>query len=358
MSQVKTRLILTLKGLNKSGRGINLGPFSPLGVHCQKPLASVVRRLRVGTLGLAVFFFVFAAWAAGAPAWAGDVRPRVISLDAGHTEMLLRLGAEENIIGVSGQETYQGPETEGWVTPPVFSTHDEAWKFLKAKPDLVLVDRLHMAAGQELWQTLKRSGIKVYSFEVVEVADLYKYWRDLGALVGRGKEAEALIIDFDHQISAYYQAANLRPEGERPGIFIEALYGPIKTFTPSSLPAWLVGLGGGRYVAAEAKAAAPGQIMADFGPERLLAKAKDIDIYISLTWPLNQIPLAKVKKRRLYKKVKAFQNGRVYKISADILARPTPSLLKGLEEIAALTGLEIDPTTAAPEGGSPPVSKP
>lgn len=284
------------------------------------------------------------------PARAGDARPRVISLYAAHTEVLLRLGARDNLIGLSGQETYEGPETEGWKRPPVFSIRDDVEKFLAAKPDLVLVRPMHMAAGSRLVTTLQSSGIKVYSAQVVRAGDLYKYWRDLAALVDRGAEAETMIADFDRRISAYHQASIRRPESEKPGVFVEAIYSSIKTFTPDSLPIWLVELGGGRNAAADARAGAAGLIIADYGPERLLNKADEIDIYISQMGPMNRASLKQVEERHIYQPIKAFKDGRVYKLPEDILARPTPSLLEGLQAIAELTGLTPEPEAeAAPD---------
>ena len=305
----------------------------------KKPWSTCRRSLRSLLITVAALAGLMAA---SAPVLAEDGRPRVISLYAAHTEVLLRLGAKDNLIGISGQETYDGPETEGWKRPPVFSIRDDVEKFLAAKPDLVLVRPMHMAAGSRLVETLQSSGINVYSAQVVRAGDLYKYWRDLAKMVGRETEAEAMIVDFDRRISAYHQAASRRPDSEKPGVFVEAIHNNIKTFTPDSLPVWLVELGGGRNVAADAKPHAPGLIIADYGPERLLSKAKEVDIYISQLGPMNQTSLKQVKERAIYKTITAFKNGRVYKMPEDILARPTPSLLEGLEEIAALTGLVVE----------------
>ena len=291
------------------------------------------------------------------PAWAETVRPRVISLYAAHTEVLLRLGARDNIIGVSAQESYRGPETEGW-NPPVFSIRDDVEKFLAAKPDIVMVRPMHMAAGSRLVETLQSAGINVYSAQVVRAGDLYQYWRNLAKMVGRETEAEKMILDFDQAISTYHQAAARRPEADKPGIFIEAIHNRVKTFTPDSLPVWLVELAGGRNVASDAKPHAPGLIIADYGPERLLARADQVDIFISQLGPMNPTPLGRVKDREIYRPLRAFKDGRVYKISEDILARPTPSLLTGLAELAELTGLKDELPHQPPVEGAAPALTP
>lgn len=311
---------------------------------------------------LLTFIIILAAAAAvtifgPGPASAQEVRPRVISLYAAHTEVLLRLGARDNIIGVSAQETYQGPETEGWKRPPSFSIHDDVEKYLALRPDLVLVRPQHLASGSRLVETLRSSGVKVHSIQVLRAGDLYQYWRELAKLVNRVDQAEEMIADFDRQISAYHEAADSRPERDRPGVFVEAIHGRVKTFTPDSLPIWLVELAGGRNVADDAKAVAPGLMVADYGPERLLSKADEVDIFIAQEGAMNPGSLKQLKGRDIYRKLPAFAAGRVYKIDESLLSRPTPSLLEGLELISAWTGLEVPGVerraTASPAAAPP-----
>lgn len=303
------------------------------------------------TLALTMWLLLFNL----VPALAEETKPRIISLYAAHTEVLLRLGASENIIGVSDQETYNGPETEGW-KPKIFSIRDDVEKFLAAKPDLVLARPMHIAAGSRLVETLENAGIKVLAIQVTQAAELYNYWRELGALVGRENEAERMIIDFDNRISVYHEAASQIPEAAKPGIFLEAIHDKIKTFTPYSLPVWLVELAGGRNVASDAKPHSPNLIVANYGPERLLSKADLIDIFISQMGPMNNTSLEQVSGRGIYKHIKAFKEGRVYKIPENIIARPTPSLLLGLEEIAGWTGLNVAGIPSADVETTPAVS--
>lgn len=262
---------------------------------------------------------------------------RIISLYAAHTEVLLSLGAKANLVGVSEPEIRA--ETDDW-RPRLFSPRDDVEKFLAARPDLVLVRPMHLSSGRQLMAALKRAGIQVLARQVLASGDLYAYWRELGALVGREAEAEALVADFDRRIAVYRAASARRPEAAKPGVFLEAIHGQIKTFTPDSLPAWLVELAGGRNVAAEAKPQAPGLIIADYGPEKLLARAGEVDIFISQAGPMNRAGLKQVLSRPVYQPLAAFKTGRVYKIPEAVLARPTPALLEGLRQLAEITDLE------------------
>ncbi len=294
---------------------------------------------------ICTFIFIWALltlWGVSGAA-AEELRPRIISLYAAHTELLLRLGARDHIIGVSAQETYRGPETEGW-EPEIFSIRDDVEKILAARPDIIIMRPMHLALGSHVVEMLRGAGVRLLDLQVRRADELYEYWRTLAALVGRESQAEEMIEDFDRRVQAWRRAAAARPEAEKPGVFLEAIFDSIKTFTPDSLPVWLVELAGGRNVAADAAvSASPAAIVVDYGPERLLAKADEVDIYVSQAGPMNSSSLQQLKRRGIYQPLKAFKEGRVYKIPEEILSRPTPSLLQGLEMLASWTALPAPP---------------
>lgn len=269
----------------------------------------------------------------------GEASPRIVSLYAAHTEVLLRLGARDNIVGVSRQETYAGPETENWY-PETFSFRDDVEKFLAAAPDIVLVRPQHVSGGGHMREALERAGIRVVPLQVTEASGLYGYWRRLATLAGREREGENMIGRFEREIARYRSASAKRRV--RPGVFLESIHREVKTFTPDSIPAWLVELGGGRNVAADARPTSPGVVIAEYGPERLLARAAEVEIFISQEGAMNRTPLETVLARDIYQPLAAFKNGRVHKIPEAVLARPTPGLLDGLARIAAWTGLEME----------------
>lgn len=261
----------------------------------------------------------------------GNAAPRIISLYAAHTEVLLRLGARDNIIGVSRQETYDGPETAGWQVP-TFSVRDDIEKFLAAAPDLILVRQQHVASARHWKEAMEKAGVRVIPLQVTSASGLYEYWQGLARLVGREREAEEMIADFDARVAEIKTRAARLPF--HPNVFIESMHREIKTFTKDSIPVWLVETAGGENVATDAEAASAGVVIADYGPERLLGKASEIDIFISQHGTMNRVDFSVVKSRDLYQTIKAFQLGNVYTIEEAVLSRPTPGLLDGLEQIA------------------------
>jgi iron complex transport system substrate-binding protein len=252
---------------------------------------------------------------------------RIISLYAAHTELVIRLGGRDSLVGVSQQETYAGPETVGWEWPPAFSINDDVEKFLLAAPDLILVRPQHVNSASNLFDTLRQAGVRVWVRQVTNADDIYAYWRELGDFCGKPMEARQMVADFQIALEPYQ--ANLA-RADKPGVFIESIHREIKTFTPDSIPIWLLELAGGYNVAQDAEPVRDGLMVANYGPERLLAKAELIDAFIAQDGQMNRVPLETILARDLYRVLPAFKNGRVYKIPEDLISRPTPSLLEGL----------------------------
>ncbi|MDR1084571.1 MAG: ABC transporter substrate-binding protein [Deltaproteobacteria bacterium] len=263
--------------------------------------------------------------------WAQEVRgdaPRVISLYAAHTENILRLGGRDLLVGISAQETYDGPEASGWVRPAVFSAHDDVEKYLAVRPTLIMMRPQHQAASPHLWAALEKNGVKVWSKQVQKASEIYGYWRELGQLVGLSPAAARLVEDFSRAVRPFQESQTK----VRPGVFLEAVHKEIKTFTPDSIPMWVVELAGGCNVAAGVSGRG-GLIVVDFGPEKLLAVGRKVDIYLSQEGPMNRVSLETVKQRSIFREIPAFKNGRVYKVPETLIARPTPALLEGVKQI-------------------------
>ncbi|MDR1395125.1 MAG: ABC transporter substrate-binding protein [Deltaproteobacteria bacterium] len=268
--------------------------------------------------------------------------PRIISLYAAHTENLLRMGARDLLVGISAQETYAGPETAGWTRPPVFSVQDDVEKYLAARPTLILMRPQYRDSAPHLWAALEKSGIRIWARQVLRHEELDDYWLELGRIAGRPEEARKMTAEFQAAVRAYEE----KPRTRRPGVFLEAIHQTVKTFTPESLPIWAVTLAGGRNAAPDPDRLGS-RIVADFGPERLLGIASDVDIYLSQEGPMNRASLETVLSRDLFRELPAFRNRQVYKVPEIYLTRPTPDLLKGIELVSGIIDA-FEKTAAGP----------
>jgi iron complex transport system substrate-binding protein len=260
--------------------------------------------------------------------WSQEVRPRIISLYAAHTEIVLRVGARDNLVGISEQETYNGPETVGWTRPKTFSVGDDVEKFLSARPDIILIRPQHLGSAAGLFESLTHAGIQIWVKQIIHAEDLYNYWLEIGKITNKETEAKTMVDKFKTDLAPY--EAKTATRTKKPGVFFESVHKEVKTFTPDSIPIWVVGIAGGINVASDAEPARVGLVVADYGPEKLLSKAAQIDVFLSQEGPMNRTPLDVIKNRDIYKVLPAVKNGRVYKVPEDLISRPTPSLIEGV----------------------------
>jgi iron complex transport system substrate-binding protein len=201
-------------------------------------------------------------------------------------------------------------------------------KFLSAAPDYVLARPQHLDANPSLFATLTKNGIKIWSGQCLRAADLHDFWLELGLLIGRENQARSMIANFKNDLSPFLDFS--RENSKKPGVFLESIHKDVKTFTVDSIPIWLLTLAGGRNVASDAQAVRPGQIVANYGPEKLLEKSEEVEIYLSQQGPMNSISLDEIKKREIFRSLPAFKNDRVSRVPEDLISRPTPSLIQGL----------------------------
>ncbi len=254
---------------------------------------------------------------------------RIISLYGAHTENLFSLGAGHAIIGVTRNEVYP-PEAR---TQPVFSYHDDPEKFLAARPDLVLVRPMIDRAYPQLMTRLEKSGITVCSLQPKTVADLYAYWEILGILTGTRPEAKRMTRRFK---AAVRQFKALGQSVSHPGkVYFEAIHRRMKTFMPQSMAIFALETAGGINIAPDAMASR-GTNIGNYGKERILAHAAEIDVFLAQVGVMNRVTGDMIKNEPGFSVIKAVQEDHVYLIDEMIVSRPSFRLLKGIHTIGRI----------------------
>lgn len=253
---------------------------------------------------------------------------RVISLYGAHTENLFSLGLDREIIGVSKNEAYP-PQA---LTKPVFSYHDDAEKFIAARPDLILIRPMIARGYKNLVLKLQRAGITVVSLQPRTIKEVYAYWRQLGLLVGREKQAEAMIRKFETKIQKIRSIVKRIPVSERKRVYFEAIHGKMMTFSPASIAMFALRTAGGINVAKDAHAL-DGTNIAAYGKEHILSHGNEIDVYLAQRGAMNHATIRRIMEEPGFKAIKAVREGHVYIVDEKIVSRPTLRLPDGIYEI-------------------------
>lgn len=256
---------------------------------------------------------------------------RIISLYAAHTENLFSLGLNSEIIGVTRHEDYPMAALE----KPQFNGRDGVEKFLAAKPDLVLIRPMLDRGYAKLWAALRNHGITVVSLQPNTIGEMYDYWRTLAKLTGREVQAETMIADFKAGLHDARQRLARFPEQEHPGVFFESIHRKLSTFSPGSMPLFVLKTAGGVNVADDATPR-HGTNIAPYGLERILARANRIDIYLAQYGPMNHVDVHTIMSGPAASRIKAVRDRNVYLVDEHLVSRPTMRLLIGIDTVHRL----------------------
>lgn len=254
---------------------------------------------------------------------------RIISLYAAHTENLFFLDAGNAVIGVSRSVSYP-PEA---LEKPRFSYHDDPEKFLAARPDLVLIRPMIDRGYFQLMARLEKSGIVVVSIQPGTVEEMVRYWRILGMLTARESAAEKMVKRFQSKTAEIREkTALISPKKQ---VYFEAIHSRMKTFSQDSMAIFALETAGGVNVADDA-IPSRGTNIANYGKEKILSRAGEIDVYLAQHGAMNQPTVEEIKNEPGFGIIKAVKDGEIYIIDEEIVARPTIRLLEGVLKIGEI----------------------
>ena len=129
-------------------------------------------------------------------------------------------------------------------------------------------------------------------------------------------------------------------------VYFEAIHDRMRTFAPSAMPMFVLETAGGINVAADA-VPHRGTNIADYGKERILSRAKQIDVYLAQSGAMNRPTISTIKNEPGFHAIKAVSNNQIFIIDEQIVSRPTLRLLKGIHEIGKILYPDIFNTNLA-----------
>ena len=251
---------------------------------------------------------------------------RIISLYGAHSENLCALGAEDQVIGVSTKEVWP-PELQ---EKSRHSYHDGLEKFLAAGPDLVLIRPMIDRGYSPLVRQLETHGVAVASLQPATIDQMFVYWKILGLLTGQRGKAEEMIGRFSRTVDKINRRTAAVANKRR--VYFEAIHDRMRTFSPAAMPIFALETAGGINAAGDA-VPRRGTNIADFGKERILSRADDIDVYLAQVGPMNRPSIEKIKMEPGFGLIRAVRENQVYLIDEELVSRPTLRLLEGICQI-------------------------
>ena len=245
---------------------------------------------------------------------------RIVSLAPNVTEILFGLGLDEEIVGVSIHCNFPEKAKSKVRVGSYISLDFE--KIASLNPDLIIAT----GAGntRDMVDRLGKLGFQTYVVYPKNFKDILLSIAHIGQVVNRGKKAKAIIEGMRRRSERVIELTQDLP---RPKVLVQIGDVPIVTVGKGSFADDLVRLAGGENIAGKEK-----EVYPRLGMEEILKRSPEV-IVISSMDPKGDYQKILQEWTR-WKTIPAVKNGRIYLIDSDLLDRPSPRIIDGLEELA------------------------
>jgi iron complex transport system substrate-binding protein len=245
---------------------------------------------------------------------------RIVSLAPNITEILFSLGLDEEIVGVSIHCNFPEKAKSKVRVGSYISLDFE--KVTSLKPDLIIATGV--GNTRDMVDRLGKLGFQTYVIYPKNFDDILKSIAHIGQVVNREKEARMIIEGMRKRSQRVIELTKGLP---RPKVFIQIGDAPVVTVGKGSFADDLIRLAGGENIAKKEK-----EVYPRFGMEEILKRSPEV-IVISSMNPKGDYQKILQEWTR-WKTIPAVKNGRIHLIDSDLLDRPSPRIIDGLEELA------------------------
>ena len=252
---------------------------------------------------------------------------RIIPLAPNLTEILYFLGLGDRVVGVT---TFSSYPPEAALKPKVGSYINlNVEKIISLAPDLVI----GTVGGNDraVIELLEQAGIQAFIVNPRDVGQVIETISTIGRVCGLPERAETLSEGLTHRVDLVLERTRA---GERPLVFLQINIQPIMTVNKKTFHHDLIRLAGGRNMAQDEPITYP-----RISIEEVLQRKPEVIIISSME------RAGRFEKARQdwlkWPSIPAVQNGRIHLIDSDLIDRPSPRLVQGLEAMARFIHPEV-----------------
>ncbi len=253
---------------------------------------------------------------------------RIISLAPSITEMLFALDSGATLVGVTDYCNFppaaqQKPSVGGMILPNLE-------RIAELQPDLILLTV--EGNSKEDFTKLESLGYRLFVLNPRTIEEVDESITDLGKILGKDSAASSLFNGLRNRESRVHHAIQGR---KFPSVFVIISLKPLMTAGPGTFIHQLIVKAGGLNIADHARVAYP-----IINREEIIRARPDVilvanDIMRSTRELLKEFPE--------WEKLPAVANGRILAVDADILTRPGPRIIDGLEMLARIFHPDLIP---------------
>ena len=251
-----------------------------------------------------------------------SVPTRIVSLAPSITEMIYFLGLEGKLVGVTRFSSF--PKEAQTKQKVGVYTGINIEKVVSLSPELVIatVD----GNRREDVEMLEEIGIPVYVINPRTISQILETLRRLGEVCGAGERSERLARSLNVRVSRVERL--VRNKG-KPLVLLIVNMRPLMSVNSKTIHHNLIQLAGGRNMTGDQAITYP-----KLNIEEVIKRQPDV-IIVSSMEKGGRYETARKEWCR-YPTVPAVREGRVHLIDSDLIDRPAPRIVRGLEEMARL----------------------
>lgn len=251
-----------------------------------------------------------------------DDPQRVIALAPSITEIIFDLGQEHRLKGVAQLSNY--PIAAQYIPQIGSYVHLDLEKIVALKPDLCI--GIKDGNPKDAVARLESLGIPVYAVNPKTVHDVLNTILNIGQLLNSPYQALKRVKDLSDRIQHIKTLCS--KTDVRPGVFFQIGMSPIVSVGSDTFIHEMIEIAGGRNLA-------QGDIpYPRFSKEQVISLKPDIIIICSMEQGY-EFEKEKAEWKR-WTQLPAVQNDRIFIVDSDIVNRPAPRLIVGLETLAKI----------------------
>jgi iron complex transport system substrate-binding protein len=259
-----------------------------------------------------------------------EIPEKIVSFGPAITEILFALGLGDKVVGVSAFSDYPEEAKSKPLVGDSWSPSIET--VVELDPDLVLT-----VESVQLNSELDALG---YTYLILAPADfdgIITNVRLVGEVTGKTSEGEQLASDMEKVVA---DITGRVEDASRPKVYfiIDASLDPNMPYTagPGSFIDDIINLAGGENIAA--RAATEWALMSI---EEVVDADPDIIVIMTMTGGVPTITAEEMEGHIIWQQLSAVQQGKIYIIDGDLVSRPGPRIVQGLEEMARIIHPEL-----------------
>jgi iron complex transport system substrate-binding protein len=255
---------------------------------------------------------------------------RIVSLAPSNTEILFILGLGDRVIGVDEisdfpPEVKEKERVGSYANPSIE-------KIIALSPDLILAASIHK---KTVIPELEKHGLNVLALAPKNLDGVLDSIALVGRAAGAEEAAEKVISSLRSRIKAVTEKAAELPPEKRPRVFFVVWHQPLWTAGSDTFIADLIEKAGGKNLASDI------QGYAAIDLETVVARDPEVIIANTGHGEAKNIPYQWAQSEPRLAETSARKNHRVYEIDADLVNRPGPRIVQGLEFLARFIHPEL-----------------